>query len=413
MKRTYWLLRAQVLLAALLFAGSAVTAFADEEELKIGIHWVNLQPDDGLIVDAVALFFHDGSFDLYQEGQPASPLLQKLAKREFNGVQALVPDVKFAAFTGPHERSPSWNFRVMSTAFWLPLSPTRHRYATAYIALRPSNDAFLGHADSYRIRLFDLAGKSEAPVVVDFGTSDVMDAGLCVNDEAKLHFLDVREMSDQTCVAENGVVRRHPGFNGSVRNPSGTPKRILGGTSIDMEGITRVRQYDPVNADFSRGGTQIGRLVFTKLGTLASATGSYYNPGRAGEGFNVEVFRQGENGEDTTVVYWYTFEPGTGRPLWLTGSGDIQTGIVLHSAHGGAINSPDNPSNVVRKRWGTLRLPYEDREFDWCGNGLVFNYTPDDPAIPPGQYFVERLTPLGDAVGALCAKLYPPTRHVH
>lgn len=376
--------------------------------------WVNLQPDNGLIVDDVVLFSHDGSFNLYENGKPATPLLQKLAKREFNNLQPSKPGVDVWKLRNPHEPNPFggvwWGW---TTVNWGTFNSNKHRYVSVYITLRPSNDAFVAYAESDRIQLFDIDGKSAAPVIAEFGTNDVMDAGLCVNDEARLQFLDVKELADQTCVAENGVVRRHPGFNGSSKNPRAIPKRILGGTSVDMGGITGLRQYDPVNADFSINGTKIGRLVFTKLGSLGSATGGWYNPSRAGEGFNVEVFRQGNSDDETTVVNWYTFEPGTGKPLWLTGSGDIQQGIVLHTAKGGAINSDGNPANVVRTRWGTLRLPFEDRLFDWCGNGLVFNYTPDSPAIPAGQYFLERLTPYGDAVGALCGKLYPPTRHPH
>ena len=396
--------------ACVLFACGISAASAQDAERNLAIHWVNLQPDDGLIVDAVVLFFHDGSFDLYDTGSAASPLLTKLAKRQFTGLESLVPGVKVEVMAAPHEPSPLGGaFGVLSSVVTASLNPAQHRYATAYIALRPSNDAFLGNEDSYRIRLFDLAGNSELPLVVEFGGSEVMDAGICANNEANLQFLDVTEMTDQSCQAENGVVRRHPGFNGSMRNPNASPVRILGGTSVAMGGITGVRHYDQANADFSRGGTQVGRLVFMPAESAGSLTGSFYNPSRSGEGFNFEVFRFPWSNADFVVISWHTFEPGTGRSMWLVGAGGFGEDIVLVSASGGSINSPSNPDTVVRSRWGTLRLPAAST-VDWCMDGLTLTYTPDDPSIPGGQYPVQRLTPRGDAVRTLCRQLYPPTR---
>lgn len=396
--------------ACILFACGISVASAENPERNLTVHWVNLQPDDGLIVDAVVLFFHDGSFDLYDTGSAPSSLLTRLAKHQFDGLESLIPGVKIAVMTAPHEPSPfggTWG--ELSSAVTASLNPTQHRYATAYIALRPSNDAFLGNEDGYRIRLFDLGGNPELPVVVEFGGSEVMDAGICANNEASLQFLDVTDMTAQPCQAENGVVRRHAGFNGSVRNPDATPVRILGGTSVDMGGITGVRHYDRANADFSRGGTQIGRLVFMQTGSAGSLTGSFYNPARSGEGFNIEVFHRPGSDAALTVVYFYTYEPGTGRPLWLIGSGELGQDIVMASAHGGSINSPSNPDTVVVSRWGTLRLPAVST-VDWCMDGVTITYAPDDPSIPGGQYPVQRLTPRGDALEALCRQLYPPTR---
>ena len=403
-----WVLRA--ILACLFFGYGISAVSAEYSERNLVIHWVNLQPDDGLIVDAVVLFFHDGSFDLYEAGSAASPLLSGLAKRQFAGLESLLPGVKVQVMAAPHEPSPlggAWG--ELSSAVTASLNPAQHRYATAYIALRPSNDAFLGNEDSYRIRLFDLAGNPELPVVVEFGGSEVMDAGICANNEANLQFLDVREMTAQPCQAENGVVRRHPGFNGSARNPDALPVRILGGTSVDMGGATGVRHYGQANADFSRGGTQIGRLVFMQAGSAGSLTGSFYDPARSGEGFNFEVFHRPGSDAALAVVSFYTYEPGSSRPLWLVGSGELGQDIVLVSAHGGSINSPSNPDTVVVSRWGTLRLPAAST-VDWCMDGVTVHYTPDDPSIPGGPYPVQRLTPRGDAVEALCRQLYPPTR---
>lgn len=400
-------------LGLFLFCGNMAVAATSSAQRHLVVHWVNLQPEDGLIVDAVVLFFHDGSFNLYQTGSAPSPLLQKLVKRQFDDLQSLAPETKVSVMKAPHEPDPLGGvWGGLSTVSPIPdFDSGRYRYATAYIAVRPSNDAFIANEDSYRIRLFDVDGSSELPAVIEFGGADVMDAGLCVNNEESLRLLDVREASEQPCRAENGVVRRHPGFNGSVRNPIAKPVRILGGTSTDQGGATGVHRYDATSADFSRGGTRIGRLVFMLAESNSSYTGSYYNPTRDGEGFNIEVFRPEGDTEDVAVIYWYTYERGTGKPLWLLGSGRFGQDIPLYSGSGGAVNSETNPTNVVKTRWGTLNLglPFL---VDWCLGGISIPYKPDDPLIPAGTYLLERLTPRGDAADLLCRQLYPPTRHI-
>jgi hypothetical protein len=235
-KHSKWVrLMRSVVMSALLLVAAGVQA-ADSAERKLMVQWVNLQPGDGLIVDAVVLFFHDGSFDLYEAGSAASPLLTKLATRQYAGLTPPAAGVKVVTLLNPHE-GPQGDagFLTPSSLIEVALNPQQHRFATAYIAVRPSNDAFLANDDAYRIQLFDLSGNSQLPVVLDFAGNEVMDAGVCVNNELDLQFLDVKESTAQRCESESGlVVRRHPGFNGSARNPTGTPKRILGGTSVDM-----------------------------------------------------------------------------------------------------------------------------------------------------------------------------------
>lgn len=402
-----------VFLGALLGGNLAAAQQASDHQLVV--HWVNLQPEDGLIVDAVVVIFHDGSFDLYDSGRAASPLLEKLVKRQFDSLQSLAPEMRVMLLHGPHEPSPiGGGFANYSSIAHVSLDAQQHRYATAYIALRPSNDAFLGNEDGYRIELFDLAGNAEMPLVIDFNGSEVMDAGVCFNDEARLHFLDVTSMAAQTCRAEGGVVRRHPGFNGSVGNPGATPKRILGGTSVDMGGVSGVRRYDPQHADFSRAGAKIGRLVFMTDASVPSSSGSWYDPARSGEGFNIEIFRPAGSQEDHAMVYWYTYEPGTGKPLWLVGSGPAESDIPLYSTSGGRLGATTNPDTVVSRYWGKLRMSDPMSGYmEWCNDYLQLYYSPEDPSIPSARYPVRRLTPQPEAVQTLCRQLYPATRRVY
>jgi hypothetical protein len=109
------------------------------------------------------------------------------------------------------------------------------------------------------------------------------------------------------------------------------------------------------------------------------------------------------------IVYWYTFEPGTGRPLWLLGSGKLGDELVMHSAKGGAINSASNPENVVRERWGTARIYTGDLlqfGIDGCYGVLSLHYAADDPSVGAGVYRMQRLTPRSEAAQSLCNKLY-------
>ncbi len=385
-------------------------AATSPHQAEVEATWFNLRPAESSIVDYVVLFYHDGSFDLYNNREPASPILQRLVNRVPSTVaelEALVPGSVVAVFRAPHEPIPDdlWRFDLISTREVVILDPQRHRHVSAFIALRPGNDAFLANENPYRIELFDLSGSTQLPLSIDFFGSEVLDAGLCENNESFLYLLDTAIPGDQACQPENGVVRTHPGYNGSIRNPLGVPKRILGATSADMGGVTGLHHYDEVATDFTRPGAKIGRLVFNLERSIGSQSGSWYSPSRSGEGFNIEMYRRAGSNRDEMLVYWYTYDP-TGRPLWLVGSGDPMEAIQMYSAHGGRLGSPSNPANVVREYWGTLSIGLNEHR-ELCPDLGAVTYTPADTTQAGGRYEIQRLTPRSDSSQRWCDMLFP------
>jgi hypothetical protein len=269
----------------------------------------------------------------------------------------------------------------------------------------PSNDAFIGNEDPFEIEIFDADGRFKGPFYVDIYGNEVIDGGTCANDEARLTGLDVGSTGDQECQPGEGRVELHPGLNGSYRNPSATPQRILGGETYYLDPThPSFQRYDEIDADFSRPGYKIGRLIVSRNSASGNWSGSWYSPERSGEGFNVEILEpDAGNPRARILVYWYTYTPdGSGEQVWLTGVGEfdadggVAANVPLHYTEGGRFASPLNPGLVERIPWGSVRIGFGN-----CDEGRVF-YFPNDPAWPAGDYFIRRLSPQIEGLGWVC-----------
>ena len=117
-------------------------------------------------------------------------------------------------------------------------------------------------------------------------------------------------------------------------------------------------------------GAQHGRMQLTRLTRLmdidcgqpilapireeALLSGSWYDPGHRGEGYNVEVLINGQ-----VVVYWFSYDP-EGERRWFFGLGEIREGKLVFDemlTSSGGIFGPDfNPDDVDFKPWGSLEL---------------------------------------------------------
>lgn len=90
--------------------------------------------------------------------------------------------------------------------------------------------------------------------------------------------------------------------------------------------------------------------------------GIYSSAARDGEGVEVSM---GVIGSKVVVVgSWFTFDE-LGRPLWLIGSGDYDAAanaaqLELHSASGAKFGAAFDPAALVRMRWGTAKLQWND-----------------------------------------------------
>ena len=231
----------------------------------------NLSPANGLFLTPLWVGFHNGSFDLFNIGAavgsgglPAG--LEPLAE---DGVNAPL-SANFAAssaglaggidatFIGPNGLpGPIDPGETFSVNFGANLDPVANRYFSYATMIIPSNDAFIANDDPLAHPLFDSGGKFLGADILVLG-ANVLDAGTEVNTERDAAFLNEAAINDG--VVENGVVRQHPGFNGSVRNPNGSPRLILGATTAGPNGNITI---DSIAGDFTRAGYQVARITIS------------------------------------------------------------------------------------------------------------------------------------------------------
>jgi hypothetical protein len=349
--------------------------------------------------------FHDGSLRMFEMGEPASEALADLAKDGFLAklfeAHGDTPGVVARAITNnPVGMSPFPELFAQSVARRQMLDPRVHRYFSYVGKVVPSDDAFVGTDDPMRIEVFDEDGRFRGPIVIDVYGSEVLDAGVRANEESEVWWIHYPAANRLRGTPEQDVIRRHPGYLGSLANTDSEPS-ILVAESVNPEfpawcneawptwdpwNAAWCYRMDPAKADFSQPGYRFLRIRITS-GIDGSYAGHWYSPAHDGEGLSVEI---ADTDPPTMVVAWYTYRAdGSGEPFWLIGSGPVDYNnatIEMYRAEGGRFASTLNPELVQRERWGEINLG-----FGRCHEGRIF-YTPDDPAVPAGNYFIDRLT---------------------
>ncbi len=200
---------------------SAINAFAVSYKVTVE----NLSPDDGLWFSPVFLGFHDGSFDLFDPGLPASPEIEAVAEAgDVSGISARFssdansgavqhvlksddaaggpPDALFA----PSNFNPAFS---SSNSFLIDLDATLNRYLTFAAMVVPSNDAFIGNASPSQFDLFDINGLFKTGFQVDLKGSDIWDAGTEENNGLGAAFTTLGGTSTDTLLN----ITAHPGLD--------------------------------------------------------------------------------------------------------------------------------------------------------------------------------------------------------
>ncbi|MGV6852187.1 MAG: spondin domain-containing protein, partial [bacterium] len=194
--------------------------------------------------------FHDGSYDQLTVGEAASAGIERIAEdgdpsvlrgqfmaAQPNGLDGVIFDP--AGFAGAPVFDPG---NASSAVF--DVDPSTQQYFSYASMIIPSNDAFVGNDNPMAYRLFDENGNFSGPVSFVVYGNQVWDAGTEENTEMDAAFLN--QMAGDTGVTTSDVIAVHPGFNGSVKNPDGTPQNILGGMTAAGTMI------DSVAGDFTR-----------------------------------------------------------------------------------------------------------------------------------------------------------------
>ena len=216
-------------LLALLFGSLFGSGSSGPEIPSVVVEVTNLSPSRGTFLTPVWVGFHDGTFDSYDGGQPASvPLggveIERLAEDgntgpisdtfdtlTGGGVQATIPGP-----AGPF--APGETRRVTFN-----LDPDLDRYFSYASMIIPSNDAFIANGNPLAHQIFDEYGYF---VATDFIVSgdETNDAGTEVNDEIAANVAFLGQAAPNTGTDENGVVvTPFPGFAapGTLSLPDG------------------------------------------------------------------------------------------------------------------------------------------------------------------------------------------------
>lgn len=118
------------------------------------------------------------------------------------------------------------------------------------------------------------------------------------------------------------------------------------------------------------------------------ATGAWFNPDRAGEGWLLE-----DLGDGIGLAFWFTFTPD-GDPAWLIGTGEFaEDGLFVDEAvitTGTRFGDTFDPDAVIRSVWGWLQFEFYD-----CASGRL-TYHSDVSGYGAGAIDMTRLTSLNE-----------------
>ena len=190
----------------------------------------NAQAPRGTFLTPPWLAVHDGTFDSYDGGQPASvPLggneIEALAEDGNNGpitdtfdrLQPGAPQV--SALPGPSGPLAPGD----SASIALPVDPSVHRYFSYASMIIPSNDFFIANGNPLAHQVFDDNGVFVGDDFIVSG-DETNDAGTEVNDEIASNVAFLAQAAPDTGVSEaNPVATPAPGFAapGTLTFPNG------------------------------------------------------------------------------------------------------------------------------------------------------------------------------------------------
>jgi hypothetical protein len=241
-------------LIALAMLGSASILTASALDVRVTVE--NLSPNQGTFLTPLWVGFHNGTFDLFDAGSPASAALERLAE---DGVTSHLAADLLASNPGSVEgtlMSSSGPFAPgASGALVFSLDPlsAANRFMSYASMVIPSNDAFIANGNPLSIPIFAADGTFLGADFIVLGGM-VWDAGTEVNDEEPANTAFLGQTVPNTGVPEGGVVNIHSGFQ-----------------SAGSGGILDVPDFS--NADFKATGYQIARITVTAVPDGSSVWG--------------------------------------------------------------------------------------------------------------------------------------------
>ncbi len=309
----------------------------EEDLYEVTVKIENLAPMAGNFLTPVWVGFHDGTFDMYNLGEAASPALERLAEDGNTGplseaFQAAGAGSTDATIPGPN--GPIAPNDVLMETFTLDAGDPGDRYLSMASMVIPSNDAFVGNGDPIAHPIFDDTG---AVVATDFFVvgADVRDAGTEVNDELPANTAFFGQAAPDTGVDEGGVVATHPGFN-----------------AVGSGGILDDAMFS--GADFTVAGYPIAKVSFTVVKADAPADGPSLQVG-------MKADRSGGSGLDGGTVSGKVFV--WVDPLFPEDMGDIRTvdflvnGKLRHTEYKAPYDMIAGGTEAATRPWNTSEVP--------------------------------------------------------
>jgi hypothetical protein len=173
----------------------------------------NLAASDGLFFTPVWVGFHNGSFDTFDVGSPASSQVETVAEEGDTGpLSALFSGsgtdttINDPGGPGPGLYGPGGSGNAV-----LNVDPSERYFSFASMIL-PSNDAFMGNDSPTAYEIFDAGGNFTNPGPIMIMGSGVWDAGSELNDTMGAPFSQIGGTSTNT----NDNISAHPGLNDFV-----------------------------------------------------------------------------------------------------------------------------------------------------------------------------------------------------
>lgn len=257
--------------AAVVAAAAAGGLGAHAKLVEITVQ--NVTPAGGLWSSPLFFGFHDGAFDPFDLGAPASAAIEAIA--EAGDASGLVAELgnafgrqSFVLKGGPADSAPPVALFAPgeSNSFVIDLDAMANRYLTFGSMIVPSNDAFIMNDSPTAHALFNLGGAFNSGFEINIFGGELWDSGTEENNGLGAAFSTLGPGEIETI---NGLVSHHPGLGLFVGTLLPIGEDLLHAFD-DMTPLIRItaRELTPVPEPsaiaFAGGGAAILALAILK-----------------------------------------------------------------------------------------------------------------------------------------------------
>lgn len=224
-------------LSTALFLITSSAALNAATDIQVTV--TNNAPSNGLYFTPVWSGFHNGSFNLFDNGGMASSGLETLAEEgnpsvlaaEFGTANGRISQaINSPTGPGPGLFAPNATGQAIFT-----LDEMNNRYFSFASMILPSNDAFIGNGNPTAYELFDAMGNFNGPLTISLFGNNVWDSGTELNDTFGAPFSAIGGTSTDT----NQAIALHPGLDNFVGTELGNGT-ILGTAFTDATPIATI-----------------------------------------------------------------------------------------------------------------------------------------------------------------------------